>query len=60
MPEGMVVADYLDTYWGDLSTVGNWPQAHGLQCHYPAAPPASGDYLTVSDTLPTLVCPPFV
>jgi hypothetical protein len=51
MPEGMAAADHFDTYWGDLSTVGNWSQAHGLQCHYPAAAPARGDYLTVPDTL---------
>ncbi|MBZ5637440.1 MAG: hypothetical protein LAO51_01645 [Acidobacteriia bacterium] len=53
IPEGMGGADYFDTYWGDLSTVGSWWQAHGLQCHCPAAPPARGDYLTVPDTLPT-------
>ncbi|MBZ5641027.1 MAG: hypothetical protein LAO51_19990 [Acidobacteriia bacterium] len=53
MPEGMPAADHFDTYWGDLSTVGTWSQAYGLQCHYPAAPPARGDYVTVADTLPT-------
>ncbi|MBZ5641049.1 MAG: hypothetical protein LAO51_20100 [Acidobacteriia bacterium] len=53
MPEGMAAADSFDTYWGDLSTVGNWGQAHGLQCHYPASPPARGDYLTVADPLPS-------
>ncbi len=53
MPEGMAAADHFDTYWGDLSAVGNWSQAHGLQCHYPDSPPTRGDYLTVADTLPT-------
>ena len=53
MPEGMAAADYFDTYWGDLATVGNWSQAHGLQCHYPATAPARGDYLTAVDTLPS-------
>ncbi|MBZ5638816.1 MAG: hypothetical protein LAO51_08680 [Acidobacteriia bacterium] len=53
IPEGMPVADYFDTYWGDLATVGTWSQAHGLQCHYPLAPPSRGAYLAVADTLPT-------
>lgn len=52
-PEGLRNADHFDTYWGDLSTVGNWSQAHGLQCNYPAAQPHVGDYLTAADTLPT-------
>lgn len=52
MPEGMAAADHFDTYWGNLSTVGDWSQAQGLQCGYPAAPPSVGDYLTVTDTLP--------
>lgn len=51
-PEGLRGADYFDTYWGDLATVGNWPAAHALQCHYPTAAPDVGDYLTVADTLP--------
>ena len=53
MPEGMEAADWFDTYVGDLATVGDWSQAQGLQCSYPAAAPSVGDYLTVADTLPT-------
>jgi hypothetical protein len=53
MPEGLPAADFFDTYWGDLSTVGDWSQARGLQCDYPAEIPSIGDYLTVADTLPT-------
>lgn len=53
MPEGMPAADYFDTYWGDLATVGNWSHVQGLQCGYPAISPSVGDYLTVPDTLPT-------
>ena len=54
-PEGMRAADHFDTYWGHLSTVGDWSQAHPLQCNYPAAAPNVGDYLTVADTVPTPV-----
>jgi hypothetical protein len=54
MPEGFQYADYFDTYWGDLATVGDWSQAQPLQCGYPATPPSVGDYLTVEDTLPPL------
>lgn len=54
MPEGFQYADYFDTYWGDLETVGDWSQAQPLQCGYPATAPSVGDYLTVEDTLPTL------
>jgi len=53
MPEGFQYADYFDTYWGDLATVGNWSQAQPLQCGYPTTAPSIGDYLTVDDTLPT-------
>lgn len=53
MPEGFQHADWFDTYYGDLSTVGDWSQAQPLQCSYPATAPALGDYLTVEDTLPT-------
>jgi hypothetical protein len=52
-PEGFQFADYFDTYWGDLATVGNWSEAQPLQCGYPATAPSVGDYLTVEDTLPT-------
>jgi hypothetical protein len=52
MPEGFPAADYFDTYYGDLATVGDWSQAHPLQCGYPSTPPSVGDYLTVADTLP--------
>ena len=54
MPEGFQYADYFDTYWGDLATVGDWSQAQPLQCGYPATPPSVGDYLTVEDNLPAL------
>ena len=46
-------AGYFDTYYGDLATVGDWSQAQPLQCGYPASPPSVGDYLTVTDPLPT-------
>jgi len=52
MPEGFPAADYFDTYYGDLATVGDWSQVQPLQCGYPATPPSVGDYLTVADTLP--------
>lgn len=51
-PEGLPQTDYFDTYYGDLSTVGDWSQAQPLQCGYPATPPAPGDYLAVDDPLP--------
>ena len=53
MPEGFQYADYFDTFYGALDTVGDWSQAQPLQCGYPATAPEVGDYLTVSDTLPT-------
>ena len=52
IPEGFPAADWFDTYYGDLATVGDWSQAQPLQCGYPSTPPAAGDYLTVADTLP--------
>jgi hypothetical protein len=52
MPEGFEGADWFDTYWGDLTTVGDWGSAKGLRCHYPDAPPSVGDFFTVADTLP--------
>jgi len=52
IPEGLPAADYFDTYYGDLATVGDWSQAQPLQCGYPATAPSVGDYLTVADTLP--------
>lgn len=52
MPEGFPAADSFDTYYGDLATVGDWSQAHPMQCGYPAAPPSRGDYFTVADPLP--------
>ena len=48
-----VISEPVDTYWGDLATVGDWSQAQPLQCGYPATAPSVGDYLTVDDTLPT-------
>ena len=53
MPEGFQFADHFDTYYGDLATVGDWSKAQPLQCGYPATAPSPGDYLTVTDTLPT-------
>jgi hypothetical protein len=53
MPEGFQYADWFDTYYGTLATVGDWSQLQPLQCGYPASPPSVGDYLTVTDTLPT-------
>ena len=52
MPEGFQYADFFDTYYGDLSTVGDWSQAQPLECGYPATPPSVGDYLNVEDTVP--------
>ena len=53
MPEGFQYADWFDTYYGTLTTVGDWSQLQPLQCGYPASPPSVGDYLTVTDNLPT-------
>ena len=53
MPEGFQHAEWFDTYYGDLATVGDWSQAQPFQCGYPATAPETGDYLTVEDTLPT-------
>ena len=53
MPEGFQFADWFDTYYGTLATVGDWSQLQPLQCGYPASPPSVGDYLTVADPLPT-------
>ena len=52
MPEGFQFADWFDTYYGDLATVGDWSLAQPLQCGYPATAPNVGDYFTVADTLP--------
>ncbi len=52
MPEGFQAADWFDTYYGDIASVGDWGQAQPLECAYPTALPGVGDYLTVSDTLP--------
>ena len=54
MPEGFQFADHFDTFYGRLSTVGDWSKVEPLQCGYPATVPAVGDYLTVADTLPAL------
>ena len=45
--------DSWSSYKGDLASVGDWSQAQGLRCGYPATSPETGDYLTVPDTLPT-------
>ena len=52
MPEGFQSADYFDSYYGDLATIGDWSQAQPLKCGYPASHPTQGDYLEVADTLP--------
>ncbi len=52
MPEGLPAADWFDTYYGDLATVGDWSQAQPLECEYPATMPAVGEYLAVDDPLP--------
>ncbi len=52
MPEGFQGADWFDTYYGDLATVGDWSRAQALECGYPATTPASGDFMTVDDSLP--------
>ncbi len=52
MPEGFPAADWFDTYYGDLNTVGDWSQAQPLECEYPTTIPSVGDYLTVADPLP--------
>jgi hypothetical protein len=52
MPEGFQFADFFDTYYGDLETVGDWTQAQGLSCGYPTTAPNVGDYLSFEDTLP--------
>ena len=52
LPEGFPAADFFDTYFGRLATVGDWSQAQPLQCGYPATAPSVGDYLTVTDPLP--------
>ena len=52
IPEGFQSADWFNTYYGDLATVGDWSQAQPLQCSYPASMPTVGDYLTINDPLP--------
>ena len=52
MPDGFPAADWFNSYYGDLATVGDWSQAQPLQCSYPASMPTVGDYLTVVDPLP--------
>lgn len=55
MPEGFQFADFFDTYYGDLATVGDWSQAQPLQCGFPAAAPSAGDFLSVdASALPAL------
>jgi hypothetical protein len=51
-PEGLRAADHFDTYWGHVSDLPDFTQAHAMQCHFPATPPTVGDYLTVADTSP--------
>lgn len=52
MPEGFQNADWFNTYYGDLATVGDWSQAQPLQCAFPMTMPMTGDYITVNDPLP--------
>lgn len=51
-PEGLRRADHFDTYWGRVSDLPDFTQAHPVQCDYPDAPPTAGTYLTVADTSP--------
>ena len=48
MPEGFQSADWFNTYYGDLSTVGDWSQAQPLQCNYPGPIPTTGDGAWIS------------
>ncbi len=52
MPEGFPAADWFDTYYGDLATIGDWNLAQPLQCGYPPVAPSAGDFLTVADAAP--------
>ena len=52
MAFGFPAVDQFDTFYGDISALGDFTQAHPLQCDYPSSPPQVGDYLTVADTLP--------
>ena len=52
MPEGFQSADWFDTYVGVLTNPIDFGSAHPLRCGYPASPPATGDFITVADTLP--------
>ena len=51
-PEGLRSADHFDTYWGHVADLPDFTQAQPMACHYPAWPPAPGDYLTVADMSP--------
>ncbi len=53
MPEGFPAADWFDTYYGNLGTVGDWSQAQPLECDFPASMPSVGDFLSVYDPLPS-------
>lgn len=52
MPDGLRRADKFDTYFGSVSDLPDFTQAHPMRCSYPASPPAAGDYLTVQDISP--------
>lgn len=53
MPEGMRAADHFDTYWGQLGQPLDLANAHPLQCNYPSMPPRVGDYLAITEPIPT-------
>jgi hypothetical protein len=53
MPEGMPAADHFDTFTGPLVKPINFANAMPLACDYPTSPPSVGDYLSVSDSVPT-------
>lgn len=51
-PEGFRSADRFSTYWGRVSDLPDFTEAHPIACHYPATPPSAGQYITVADTSP--------
>ena len=50
-PNGLVGADWFDTYYGDLTNPLTLSNAQPLQCGYPANRPNAGDYVTI-DSMP--------
>ncbi len=52
MPEGFPAADWFDSYYGSLATVGNWSDAQSLRCAYPSTASSIGDHVITTDPLP--------